>query len=201
MSKMKMFQVDAFTDKLFAGNPAAVLLLDAWPDDAFMLAIAQENNLAETAFAMPRDTGGWHLRWFTPTQEVDFCGHATLATAHVLASEYDVRETMLFETRVGKLRVEREGSVYCLDVPRLDPEPLNVQPTELDGVFPKKPKAFFRNFENLYADIGTEEAVRAFKPDLSKIATLGPVGLVVTGEGNGESGASFVSRYLSLIHI
>ena len=81
---MKMYQVDAFSSEVFKGNPAAVLLLDQPMDDALMQNIAAENNLAETAFALPLNAGGWHLRWFTPTQEVDFCGHATLATAHVL---------------------------------------------------------------------------------------------------------------------
>ena len=194
---MRMLQVDAFTDRLFSGNPAAVLVLDEWLDDALMLMIAQENNLAETAFATPRDGGGWHLRWFTPAHEVDFCGHATLATAHVLATEYQAPRTMVFDTRVGELRVEREGQAYCLDVPRLDPEQLDTMPPELTGVFSDAPAALFRNFENIYADLGSEAAVRAFVPDLPKVSLLGPVGLVVTGKGNGTSGASFVSRYFA----
>lgn len=81
---MQMYQVDAFTDRLFAGNPAAVLVLEDWLPDELMLAITQENNLAETAFVKPRSDGAWDLRWFAPAHEVDFCGHATLATAHVL---------------------------------------------------------------------------------------------------------------------
>lgn len=192
---MRMFQVDAFTDRLFAGNPAAVLVLDEWLDDALMLAIAQENNLAETAFTIPRDNGGWHLRWFTPAHEVDFCGHATLATAHVLATAYKAGGTIVFETRVGELRVQHGDGDYCLDIPCLNPESLDTLPNDLNGVFQRPPTALFRNFENIFADVGTEEAVRTFKPDLSKIALLGPVGLVITGEGNGASGASFVSRY------
>lgn len=194
---MRMFQVDAFTDRVFGGNPAAVLVLDEWLDDTVMVSIAQENNLAETAFAVPRGTGGWSLRWFTPFHEVDFCGHATLATAHVLATEYGATGTMLFETRVGELRVLREDDGYCLSMPRLDPEALEGLPPELDGVFTTPPVAVFRNFENLFADLGSEDAVKAFLPDLPLIARLGPVGLVVTGQGNGASKAAFVSRYFA----
>jgi predicted PhzF superfamily epimerase YddE/YHI9 len=193
---LRMFQVDAFTDTLFAGNPAAVLILDAWLDDRLMQAIALENNLAETAFAIPRGDGGWRLRWFTPLHEVDFCGHATLATAHILFTEIGAAGPLLFDTRVGELRVEREqAGWYCLDVPRLDPDPLEAPPPELEGVFPEAPVAFFRNFENIYADLGSEAAVRTFVPDLLRIARISPLGLVVTGKGDGRSGADFVSRY------
>lgn len=194
---MRMFQVDAFTDRLFCGNPAAVLILDGWLSDELMVAIAQENNLAETAFAVPKGGGIWQLRWFTPAHEVDFCGHATLATALVLATEYGVSGPMAFETRVGQLRVDRDGDLYRLDIPRLNPEPLGVLPSTLDGVFALPPVAVFRSFENIFADLGSEAAVRAFIPDYARIARLGPVGLVVTGQGDGVSGAAFVSRYFA----
>ena len=95
-----MYQVDAFSDRVFGGNPAAVLILDDWLDDSVMQAIAAENNLAETAFARP-NRRGWDLRWFTPTNEVEFCGHATLATAHILATRHGVTGEMVFATRVG----------------------------------------------------------------------------------------------------
>lgn len=194
---MRMFQVDAFTDQMFAGNPAAVLLLDDWLPDDLMLAVAQENNLAETAFVVPSGDGTWQLRWFTPAHEVNFCGHATLATAHVLATEYGVRSAMVFETRVGALHVKREDDAYRLDVPRLDPEHVDALPPELDGVFADPPAVAFCNFENVFADLGSEAAVRAFVPDLPSIARLGPVGLVITGRGDGASGAAFVSRYFA----
>jgi PhzF family phenazine biosynthesis protein len=194
---MRMFQVDAFTDRLFCGNPAAVLILDGWLPDQLMIAIAQENNLAETAFAVPIDEGSWKLRWFTPAHEVDFCGHATLATAHVLATEYGFSGPMAFETRVGQLRVARDGDLYRLDIPRLNPEALDVLPSALDGVFAQPPVAVFRNFENIFADLGSEAAVRAFIPDYARIGGLGHVGLVITGQGNGVSGAAFVSRYFA----
>ena len=192
-----MFQVDAFTDRVFAGNPAAVLVLEQWLDDELMLALAEENNLAETAFAVQRANREWDLRWFTPFHEVDFCGHATLATAHVLASEYGVNGTMTFQTRVGSLRVEQQAGSYRLDIPALPPEMLSSLPKELDGVFINAPTKIFRNFENIFADVGSELEVRNFVPDLVRIGRLGPVGLVVTGKGNGSSGAAFVSRYFA----
>jgi len=194
---MRMFQVDAFTDKLFAGNPAAVLVLDDWRSDDLMQSIAQENNLAETAFVKPRPGGGWDLRWFTPTHEVDFCGHATLATAHILLTQYSVKPPLEFYTRVGELRVSNNPKGYLLDMPSLPPQPLDGLPQEIKGIFTVSPIHAFRNFENIFVDLGTGEAVRQFIPDLSAIALLGHVGLVITGKDVRERGADFVSRYFA----
>lgn len=194
---MRMYQVDAFTDQLFAGNPAAVLLLDEWPTDALMLAIAQENNLAETAFARLRPDGAWDLRWFSPAHEVDFCGHATLATAHVLFARVPGEPMLTFQTRVGPLRVSRRGAGYCLDIPRLDPEPLEALPHPIADIFASAPLRIFRNFENIFADLGDAQAVRSFVADLASIAQLGPVGLVVTGREAPGAKAHFVSRYFA----
>ncbi|WP_232811286.1 PhzF family phenazine biosynthesis protein [Serratia proteamaculans] len=109
-----MYQVDAFTDRVFGGNPAAVLVLENWLQGSLMQSIAAENNLAETAF-VKRNGEGWDLRWFTPTVEVDFCGHATLATAHVLVTEYEVTGPLVFSARVGQLNVEvkEDGYLIC----------------------------------------------------------------------------------------
>jgi PhzF family phenazine biosynthesis protein len=186
-----MYQVDAFADHVFAGNPAAVLILEHWLPDTVMQSIAEENNLAETAFARPNGTG-WDLRWFTPVHEVDFCGHATLATAHVLATEYEAKDDLVFATRVGELRVSRRGNSYILDLPAFLPEPLEGTLPILDGILPTKTVAVFRNFENLFVELPDERAVRAFVPDLLKISTLHPLGLVVTGRGDTHD---FVSRY------
>lgn len=194
---MRMLQVDAFADRVFAGNPAAVIVLNDWLPDKTMLAVAQENNLAETAFTRARIDGTWDLRWFTPTHEVDFCGHATLATAHVLTTEHGYRDPQTFHTRVGKLCVTVVEEGYQLDIPALPPEPLQKLPTELDGMFDAEPKRLFRNFENLFADLGDEEAVRSFEPDLMRIAKLGPIGLAITGQGANENDADFVSRYFA----
>ncbi|GBQ31463.1 PhzF family phenazine biosynthesis protein [Gluconacetobacter azotocaptans] len=192
---MRMYQVDAFTERLFAGNPAAVLVLDDWLPDDCMLAITQENNLAETAFVKARSDGAWDLRWFAPVHEVDFCGHATLATAHVLLTEIGAQAPLTFHTRVGELRVSKNRCGYRLDIPRLPPVALEALPTEIATIFAHPPVRIFRNFENIFVDLGSADAVRNFVPDLAAIARLGSVGLVVTAqEGNGGK-AHFVSRY------
>jgi PhzF family phenazine biosynthesis protein len=115
--ELPIYQVDAFTDQLFKGNPAAVMPLDAWLDDALLQAIAMENNLSETAYFVRADSG-YDLRWFTPQVEVDLCGHATLAAAHVLFEHLDCdTNTLLFNTRSGTLRVHRDGARLTLDFP------------------------------------------------------------------------------------
>lgn len=194
---MRMFQVDAFTDRVFGGNPAAVLVLDDWLPDDMMLAITQENNLAETAFVKARADGTWDLRWFAPAHEVDFCGHATLATAHVLLTKTGAAAPLVFHTRVGELRVSPVPQGYRLDLPCLPPEPMGALPPEIAGIFAKPPVHIFRNFENVFVDLGSADAVRGFVPDLAAIARLGPVGLVVTGQEVSGQRADFVSRYFA----
>ncbi|WP_114836256.1 PhzF family phenazine biosynthesis protein (plasmid) [Agrobacterium tumefaciens] len=194
---MRMYQVDAFSDRLFAGNPAAVLLLDDWLEEGLMLAIAQENNLAETAFVKSRPDGTWDLRWFAPAHEVDFCGHATLATAHILFTKSGADVPLVFHTRVGKLRVSRQADGYRLDIPCLSPQILDCLPHEISSNFAEPPVCVFRNFENIFADLGNAGAVRSFVPDLAAIARLGHVGLVVTGQEIEGARAHFVSRYFA----
>lgn len=194
---MRMYQVDAFTDQLFAGNPAAVLVLEDWLPDDLMLAITQENNLAETAFVKPRQDGAWDLRWFAPAHEVDFCGHATLATAHILFTQQGASSDLVFHTRVGELRVSIAARGYRLDIPRLDPVAIESLPHEIADIFSVPHAGMFRNFENIFVDLGSAEAVRNFVPDLTAISKLGSVGLVVTGEDADNSPAYFVSRYFA----
>lgn len=195
--EMRMFQVDAFADQVFGGNPAAILVLDDWLPDAIMLAIAQENNLAETAFVKARTDGAWDLRWFAPAHEVDFCGHATLATAHVLLTQTGAKAPLVFHTRVGELRVSTVSNGYRLDLPCLPPEPLAALPSQIGGIFPAPPAHIFRNFENIFVDLGNADSVRNFVPDLAAIARLGAVGLVVTGQEIAGERADFVSRYFA----
>jgi predicted PhzF superfamily epimerase YddE/YHI9 len=178
-----MFQVDAFADRIFGGNPAAVLVIDQWLPEAVMLAIAQENNLAETAFAKQRPDGSWDLRWLSPAHEVDFCGHATLATAQVLVSQGWAPSPISFHTRIGALCVSSVEDGYLLDLPCLPPQALAELPTEIAGIFPDPPVQIFQNFENIFADLGSSDAVRRFVPDLAATQLLGSVGLVVTGRG------------------
>ncbi|MEQ9181062.1 MAG: PhzF family phenazine biosynthesis isomerase [Nitratireductor sp.] len=190
-----MYQVDAFADHVFAGNPAAVLILERWLPDPLMQAVAEENNLAETAFACPGEAPGhWQLRWFTPVHEVDFCGHATLAAAHVLFSQHRASGPLSFSTRAGPLRVTRGEDGYRLDLPRFDPQPLTRLPDALDGVFDRAPKAQFRNFENIFVELEDEAAVRGFIPDHARIARLFPMGLAITARGSADD---FVSRYFA----
>lgn len=193
--RLKMYQADAFTDRLFAGNPAAVLFLESWLDDALMQNIALENNLAETAFVI-RNGEGFDIRWFTPSHEAPFCGHATLATAHILLTEYNVASPIRFSTRqVGDLEVTvaADGS-YVLDLPSLKPEPVDIDLTDILG---EPPVATFRNFENLFAVMGTEDKVRNFTPPLARIEKLDFGGLCITAQGDGRDDADFVSRYFA----
>lgn len=139
--KLPLYQIDAFSDKIFGGNPACVVPLENWLKDEILLNIAQENAVAETAFFV-RKGKNFHLRWFTPDIEMDLCGHATLATAHCIISELKLRDNkVIFETLSGELSVEYKNSQYILELPSRDPElaelpeiikkSLNIQPIEI----------------------------------------------------------------------
>jgi PhzF family phenazine biosynthesis protein len=188
-----MYQVDAFSARIFAGNPAAVLILDDWLPDATMQAIAEENNLAETAFVCKR-ANDFELRWFTPVREVKFCGHATLASAHVLISELGLGEEVVFSTRVGPLLVKRQDDGYRMDFPSFPPEPVDPLPAELVRIGGSEIVAAFRNFENFFIELRDEAAVRNFVPDLPAITSLDADGLVITARGETMD---FVSRYFA----
>ncbi len=163
--------VDAFTDRPFAGNPAAVVALEDWAPDAALQAVAAQMNLSETAFLVPRAPGRWQLRWFTPLREVAFCGHATLASAHVLSAHEGATGRLRFDCRVGEIAVARAGAGYRLDLPRLDPEPAEL-PQALAATLPEPPRAVFRNFENLFLSFDAAATVRAFRADRDAIAAL-----------------------------
>jgi PhzF family phenazine biosynthesis protein len=200
MQTLAMFQVDAFAERLFTGNPAAVLILDVWLDDALMQAIAAENNLAETAFACRRDdeSGVFELRWFTPTMEVPFCGHATLATAHVLATAYGMGGEITFATReVGILTVRPEGhGGYTLDLPSLPP--IAIEPPEaLAALFPSGWQAVLKAMDNLYVVLESEAAVREYQPDTHGILALTGMSLCITAPGEVDGPYDFVSRYFA----
>lgn len=187
----KMYQVDSFSEQVFGGNPAAVLVLDDWLSDNLMLAIAAENNLAETAFVKP-GKAGWDLRWFTPLVEVDFCGHATLAAAHVLVTEYGITGTLSFSTRIGQLNVDVIENGYLLDLPCIAPERISQLPAVIEPLFRDIAVYYFRNFENIFIVFPQEDAVRSYRPDFNRLAELGTVGVVITAEGKDYD---FVSRY------
>ncbi len=193
MPSIPFYQVDAFASRPFAGNPAAVLVLDSWPSDETMQAIAQENNVAITAFVL-RDGAPWNLRWFTPTVEASFCGHGILATAHVLASEFGIEGDFAFETMAGSLTVRRDVAGYALELPCLPPEEVNDPPADIQRIVAGSNVRISRTSRSWFVELADEEAVRGFRPDLSAIERLHPRSFVVTAAGRGHD---FVSRHFA----
>lgn len=189
---MKLYQIDAFTDRLFGGNPAAVVPLESWLPEEVMQQIAAENNLAETAFFVP-EGDVYRLRWFTPKNEVNFCGHATLASAFVLFNELGFsRPEIVFETRVGRLSVKRSADAFEMDFPALAPEPAPDVPAAVLEGLRVMPLEVIKNFENYFAVLESERAVLEVQPDFARLATLHPFCVGVTARGDN---ADFVSRY------
>jgi PhzF family phenazine biosynthesis protein len=192
--RVRLYQVDAFTSQLFGGNPAAVCPLDAWLPDDVLQAIARENNLSETAFVLRDEPRGWQLRWFTPTQEVDLCGHATLATAYVLFNRLAPGlERAQFSSRSGTLVVtEREGDWLEMDFPSRPPEPCEV-PEGLVEALGAEPRETLLS-RDLVAVFDSEEQVRALRPDMARLAELELFAVVATARGEE---ADFVSRFFA----
>ncbi len=194
MKKNRIYQVDAFTDSLFAGNPAAVCPLDVWMDDDIMQSIAAENNLAETAFFVPE---GDHfiIRWFTPTVEVDLCGHATLASAFVLFDYlgYGKNEIRFKSPRSGDLRVYQKGDILFLDFPA--DNLTRIQDTaSIARCIGMEPSEVYKGKSDFLAVVKSEEAVQDLVPDLREISHLPGRGLIVTAEG---VMVDFVSRFFA----
>ena len=189
MTSIPFFQVDAFAEAPFTGNPAAVMPLDRWPDDALMQSIAAENNLAETAFTVPSDgdEADYELRWFTPTVEVNLCGHATLGAAHVLMSGERIR----FATRSGILTVSRDGGRLALDMPASHVEAAEMP--ELARALGVAGETFLSRQGNGNAIVllGNEADVRAVQPDFAALAKL-PYLVSVTAPGEEQDVASRV---------
>jgi len=178
--KLPIHQVDAFTSRLFGGNPAAVVLLDAWLPDAVMQNIALENNLSETAFVIPRE-GVSELRWFTPTMEVDLCGHATLAAGHVLFHHrYPSLNQIEFKSRSGILGVRRDGDMLSLDFPSLASKAVTVPGVNAAlGLEPRET----RMSNSLLAVFENEDEIRAIRPVFDRIAALGAWMVIATAPG------------------
>ncbi len=192
--RVPIFQLDAFTRTRFAGNPAAVVVLSSFPDDATMQAISAENNLAETAFLVPR-SGQYHLRWFTPKVEVPLCGHATLATAAVVMERLEPHlDRVVFQTASGPLPVVRSKDGYVTDFPSRPSESV-VAPSGLADALGVVPVEVYSNQFNYLAVLGTPETVRELAPDLALIARLDRPGLIVTAPGDRRY--DFVSRYFA----
>lgn len=179
---MRQYVVDAFADKVFEGNPAAVCVLERWPGEALMQQITRENNLSETAFAV-REGDAYRLRWFTPGGEIDLCGHATLATAYVITHFVEpAAQTVEFQTKSGRLTVARKGELFEMDFPsyQLKPLPVTQEITQALGV---RPAEVWRA-RDLLCVLEREEDVVNLKPDLSKVLQLKGALLQVTAPGS-----------------
>ena len=193
---LPIVQVDAFTDTPFAGNPAAVCLLPGPRDAQWMQNVALEMNLAETAFLI-RQEDGYGLRWFTPTAEVDLCGHATLASAHVLweSGQLRARETARFHTRSGLLTAEKREDWIWLDFPATPAEPI-AAPPELSEALGVTPLSVGRSPFDFLVELESEAAVRAVAPDFRRLAAIPGRGAVVTSRA-ADPTFDFVSRYFA----
>jgi PhzF family phenazine biosynthesis protein len=192
--KIPIYQVDAFTSTVFAGNPAAVCLLDAWIDDVRLQSIAAENNLSETAFLV--QTGnGFDLRWFTPVTEVALCGHATLASAFVLkACRNWPEDTIRFHTRKsGQLVVTKRDDLFDMDFPAR-PASAGDPPIGLEGALGVAPEKTFVSEEDLMVVLASESAVRKARPDFGALERIPCRGVIITARGEQ---CDFVSRFFA----
>lgn len=195
MPTLPLYQIDAFTQRPFAGNPAAVCPVELFPPDTVLQAIASENNLSETAFVRPRPDGDFDLRWFTPAHEVDLCGHATLASGHVVLRRLRPQATATrFHTRSGVLTVARgEDGALVMDLPAGDPTPC-APPTGLSAALGIEAEATLAG-RYLMAVLPDAEAVRAVKPDFGAVKRLDAYAVCVTAPGTGiDADVHFVSR-------
>ncbi len=191
---LKMYQVDAFTKQLFGGNPAAVCILENWLSDSLMQSIAAENNLAETAFAV-KNGEQYDIRWFTPAVEVDLCGHATLATAHVLFNHmgYSGSAITFFSNRSGELRVTQEGDLLTLDFP-VDEYTLVPTPVFLAEGLGKMPLETYRGKTDYMAVYSSQREIAELVPDFVTLNRLDGRGVIVTAPGDD---CDFVSRFFA----
>lgn len=194
MKKIKLFQVDAFTDKVFRGNPAAVCVLDEWLDETTMQNIASENNLAETAFVV-RNNDDFEIRWFTPKVEVDLCGHATLASAHVLFNNYNYPSNrIIFQSRNrGELSVEKNNDLLTLDFPADKPEKIDT-PDWLVEPFNISPQESFKGRTDYLLVYSDQQEIENISPDFGKLGTTNARGVIVTAPGDD---VDFVSRFFA----
>ncbi len=198
--KLSFAQIDAFTDRPFGGNPAAVIPLDRWLDDDILLAIAQENNLAETAFLVAEadpaadatEAADFELRWFTPADEVELCGHATLASGHFLLSADETKNRVVFRTRQsGLLEVARNGAGYKMSLPMRA-----VEHREMPGVLSalgigRAAETYWNDRGYVMVVLDSEAAIRELDPDFRSLADQGPLVVIATAPGNETD---FVSR-------
>lgn len=192
--EVPIFHVDAFTERQFAGNPAAVLLLDRYPPDSILQTIAEEHNLSESAFLVA-DRGDYRIRWFTPTTEVPLCGHATLASAAVILDKLEPgRQTVVFHSASGPLEVSRSQFGYAMDFPARIPAPVAV-PEGLIQALGTVPVEVQADRFNYLVQLQNAQTIRTLAPDIAGIARLDRSGVIVTATG--DQGFDIVSRYFA----
>jgi len=192
--KRTIYQVDAFTLEVFQGNPAAVCILDQWPEEALMQKVANENNLSETAFAVPVGEC-YEIRWFTPEMEVELCGHATLATAHVLFMhlEHPGDQICFDSIHSGRLNVKRSGELLTLDFPSDRMEEMVVPELIVTALLTPPLKAFRGKTDFMFV-FASESEIASMEPDFGLLAQVGGRGVIVTAPGND---VDFVSRFFA----
>jgi len=193
--KLAIYQVDAFTNRLFGGNPAAVIPLDKWIDDKLMQDIAMDNNLADTAFFVS-NADGFDIRWFTPLLEINLCGHATLASAFVL---YNIngyaKPKLLFNSKSGKLIVEKKDDTFLMDFPSWKPEKINEYPAELQSSLAVKEIVAVYKYRDLLVELNSEDDVKKVQPDFTALKKMGQK-VIITAPGKS---VDFVSRFFAPI--
>ncbi len=192
--ELEIFQVDAFATKLFEGNPAGVCILDQWLPETTMQAIAMEKNLSETAFVV-KEKGLYSIRWFTPSTEVKLCGHATLASAHILFQEKHITEdTICFNSLSGELRVKSMGNEYEMNFPSNPPNAIEI-PTELEDVLGIDVIETWKN-DDLIAIVDSEEKVKSLSPDIPALKDFPYRGICVTAPSQSRK-FDFIARFFA----
>lgn len=211
MTAYPIYQIDAFTDTLFSGNPAAVMPLDGFFTDENMQNIAQENNLAETAFVVTRGDGSYDLRWFTPKAEIEFCGHATIASAHVLIHELGHLAPLVFHTQIGELTVKHSEQGYTLCAPNYTSQKIPID-AALTQAFGPNIISAHKAVNNIYVELANAQAVKDYAPNMAAIAnylmslskkTLHGASIMAAGYKGGEGNFAnydFVSRHFAPLH-
>lgn len=193
-TQLPIYIIDAFTNELFKGNQAAVMPLNSWLSESMMQSIASENNLSETAFFVKNNEGIYEIRWFSPLKEIDFCGHATLASAYVIFNHLGAKGTIKFWAKaVGTIEVnERENGLIEMSFPNRAPEKLSEVPEALKTGLSITPLEYHKNQQAYFAVYASEDDVKKVVPDLEKLKTLGPLDVVVTAPSKTYD---FASRY------
>ena len=194
---LTIWQVDAFAEAPLTGNPAAVCILPSARDAGWMQAVGREMNLSETAFLVRRDDGSYDLRWFTPTHEVDLCGHATIASAHVLWQDGHLAfgQQARFHSKSGELSADRDGDWIELNFPATPPEPV-ATPAELAAGLNATPLYCGKTIFDLFVELESETIVRTLKPNFTALATLRTRGTIITAQAT-TPGFDYVCRFFA----